>query len=116
MGIDVIKIGEGSRVIDQYPYKGTNVIKGSKVFLLTNSTDITMPSMTNWTTNEVGSYCNLLGIKYNISGYGRVVGQSIEAGTKIDTTTVVDFTLSKKDDEQGDEGIDEDDEDKDKEE
>ncbi len=116
LGIDVIKIGEGTRVIDQYPYKGTNVIKGSKVFLLTNSTDITMPSMTNWTTNEVGSYCNLLGIKYNISGYGRVVGQSIEAGTKIDTTTVVDFTLSKKDDEQGDEGIDEDDKDKDKEE
>ena len=100
-GLEVIKIGEGSRVIAQYPSKGATAIRGSKIFLYTNSTDITMPNMTNWTTNEVGSYCNLLGISYNISGYGRVVNQSIEAGTKIDATGVINFTLSKGNDDKG---------------
>lgn len=94
-GLEVIKIGEGQRIIDQYPSKGATVIKGSKIFLYTNSTDITMPDMTNWTTNEVGSYCNLLGIDYNISGYGRVIGQSISPGVKIESGATISFTLSK---------------------
>ncbi len=98
LGLEVVKIGEGSRIIDQYPEKGSQVIRGSKIFLRTNSTDISMPFMSGWTTNEVGSYCNLLGINYNISGYGRVVGQSVEAGTKIDSGTVISFTLTKGDD------------------
>lgn len=104
LGLEVITIGGGTRVIDQYPNKNTVAIKGSKVFLSTNSTDITLPSMTNWTSNEVGSYCNLVGIKYNISGYGRIISQSVQAGAKVDATTVIDFTSSKKDDtkESGD--------------
>lgn len=95
-GLDVVKIGSGTRVIDQFPNKDATAIKGSKIFLLTNSTDITMPNMKNWSTNEVGSYCNLLGIKYNISGYGRVVSQSVEPGAKIDLGIEIDFTLTKK--------------------
>lgn len=111
LGLEVVKMGDGKRVIDQYPSKGTSSIKGSKVFLLTNSVDVLMPSMTGWTTNEVGSYCNLLGTKYNISGYGRVISQSIKEGTKLDSASIIDFTLSKGD-EEGDKQIGEDGEDK----
>lgn len=95
-GLDVVVIGDGSRVIDQYPFKGNTTIKGSKVFLLTNSDNIIMPSMIGWTSNEVGNYCNLTGIDYNISGYGSVTGQSIESGTRIERGTYIDFTLNRK--------------------
>ncbi len=111
LGLEVVMIGDGERVIDQYPSKGSTVIKESKVFLLTNSTNIVLPSMTNWTSNEVGNYCNLVGINYNISGYGRVASQSVPAGTTVDASTVVDFTLNRKDDKKegsqdGEEGND----------
>ncbi len=102
-GLEVIQIGEGTRIIDQYPTRKTTVTKGSKVFLLTNSLDATLPNMKNWTTNEIGSYCNLLGIAYNISGYGRVINQSVAAGTKVDSSTTIDFTLSKGDQKGSDE-------------
>ncbi len=97
LGLDVVVLGDGSRVIDQYPSKGTTVVKESKVFLLTNSTNIVLPSMTNWTSNEVGNYCNLVGINYNISGYGRVANQSVPAGTVVDSSSIIDFTLNRKD-------------------
>ena len=102
-GLEVIQIGEGTRIIDQYPARKTTVTKGSKVFLLTNSLDATLPNMKNWTTNEIGSYCNLLGIAYNINGYGRVINQSVAAGTKVDSSTTIDFTLSKGDQKGSDE-------------
>lgn len=98
LGLEVVILGDGSRVIDQYPNKGSTVVKESKVFLLTNSTNIVLPSMKGWTSNEVGSYCNLVGINYNINGYGRVENQSVPAGTVVDSTTIIDFTLNRKDD------------------
>lgn len=95
LGLEVITIGDGSRVINQYPTKGSTVVKESKIFLLTNSPNITMPSMLNWTSNEVGSYCNLVGVDYNISGYGRVSSQSVEEGTSITPSTQMYFALSR---------------------
>lgn len=108
LGLEVVVLGDGARVIDQYPSKGSTVIKESKVFLLTNSLNIVMPDMKNWTSNEVGNYCNLVGIRYNITGYGRVDSQSIVPGTVLENNMVVDFTLNRKDDKKesgsGDEG------------
>lgn len=98
LGLDVIVLGTGSRVINQYPAKGSTVIKGSKMFLVTNSLDITMPNMVGWTSNEVGSFCNLLGINYNITGYGKVVSQSVPSGSKLDLNATIDFTLTRKED------------------
>ncbi len=95
MGENVIVIGDGARVIDQFPYKGSEVIKESKIFLLTNSTNITMPDVTNWTSNEIAKYCNLIGINYNISGRGRVTYQSIEPGSLVTPQSSLEIILSK---------------------
>lgn len=100
LGAEVVVIGDGSRVIDQFPNKGSTVISKSKVYLLTNSTNILMPNMIDWTSNEVSNYCNLLGISYNVNGYGRVTAQSIEANTPIDSSSVLNFTLSRGNDEK----------------
>jgi len=100
LGLEVILIGAGSRIIDQYPYKGSTLVLGSKIYLMSNSNEIKMPDMTNWTSNEVASYCNLVGIDYNIHGYGRVKSQSIKAGTLIDSSMSIDFTLSRDDDKK----------------
>ena len=95
LGLDVVKIGEGERIIDQYPEKGTNVIKGNKVFIYTNSTNITMPNMIGWSSNDANSYCNLIGLTCTVEGYGKVISQSIEAGEPIASSSLLSITLNR---------------------
>lgn len=98
-GLDVIKIGNGKVVIDQYPMKGSSVIKGNKVFIRTNSVEVYMPNMLGWTSSEVGAFCNLLDMQYNVSGYGTVIEQSILGGSLLDLNAKLEFKLSRGSDE-----------------
>lgn len=95
LGLNVIKIGNGSKVIDQYPMKNNDLPKGSKIFLLTNSNDLIMPYMIGWTSGDVTHFCNLINIECNINGYGVVANQSINAGEKIESNTKVGIELNK---------------------
>ncbi len=51
--LNVILIGDGKYIINQYPNKSNKTIAGSKVFLVTNSSNITLPNFAGWTYNEV---------------------------------------------------------------
>ena len=95
LGLDVIIIGNGNKIIDQYPMKNSTIIKGNKTFLRTNSIETFMPSMIGWSSNDVRSYCTLLGIECNISGYGKVEKQSIDIGEQINSLSSIEFTLSR---------------------
>lgn len=102
-GLEVITLGDGERIIDQYPEKGGKVTKGSKVFLLTNSLNITLPSMIGWTSNETGNFCTLAKVTCTTSGYGRVKSQSIEPGTVLSIDSKIDFTLTRQEEEETEE-------------
>ena len=86
--ISINVIGNGKYIIDQYPLKNTEILYGNKLFLLTNGDEITMPDMTNWSLNDVKTYCNLIGLKFEYSGYGYVKSQSIPPNTLIDLNTM----------------------------
>jgi penicillin-binding protein 2B len=92
-GLNVISIGDGTKVIKQYPIKNESVLKGSKVFLLTNYTNLFMPNMTGWTSSEAVSFANLINLKYNVNGYGIVTSTSIAAGSSIDLNSTLDINL-----------------------
>ncbi len=94
--IDVIVIGDGSKVIDQYPSKGNLVNEGDKVFLLTNGTDYTMPDMTSWSRNDVSIYSDLTNIKFNFINYGYVINTNKKAGSKFLPSEVIEVTLEPK--------------------
>ena len=100
LGLNAIIIGDGERVINQYPSKGTNLTKGSKIFLLTNTLEYTIPNMKNWTSSDAKNYCNLVGLKCNIEGYGLVKSQSIKAGNKINKDSKLNIVLAKDDDNE----------------
>ena len=55
-----------------------------------------MPDIMSWSENEVVTFCNLIGLKYNISGYGEVVSYSIPSGTIIDSSLVLNIILENK--------------------
>ncbi len=88
-----IVIGNGSKIINQFPLKDTQVLQDSKVFLLTESPDYTMPDIKDWTTSEVISFCNLIGLKYNFTGFGRVKEYSIAKDTIIDLNSTLEVSL-----------------------
>lgn len=87
--IEKIIIGNGKYIINQYPLKNSFVLEDGKLFLVTNSSEITMVDLTGWSLNEVKTYCNLTGLKLEYSGYGYVVSQSINKDTLIDKENMV---------------------------
>jgi penicillin-binding protein 2B len=93
LGIQVIKLGSGKYIINQYPEKGSKVLIGNKLILLTNDTEYKMPNVTGWSSNEVITLCKLLNIKYTITGNGIVTKTSIEPDTIITKDTKIEITL-----------------------
>jgi len=89
-----VVIGKGNYIVNQYPLKGSSILIGTKVFLLTNSMEYIMPDVSGWSANEIVSFCNLIGLKYNLNGYGKVVSTSIEANVTIDINTTLEINLA----------------------
>ncbi len=63
-------LGDGNKVISQYPKKGISV--NGKVFLLTNSSNVTMPDIMGYSRKSVVNLAKILNIDYNIEGIGYV--------------------------------------------
>ena len=82
--INIITIGNGKYIINQYPLKNKTLLSGEKLFLKTNGTEIKMENLTGWSISEVKTYCDIIGLKLEYTGYGYVKSQSIESGTVLD--------------------------------
>ena len=93
MGLKVIVLGDGKYVINQYPLKGTKILAGSKVFLLTNGGNFTMPDVSGWSSNEIITFCKMIDLKYTINGYGKVASVSIPAGETINFENTLEINL-----------------------
>jgi len=84
--VSIIKIGDGTQVIDQYPKAGSDFYTGNKVFLLTNGSNIKLPDFKGWTRKDIISYWNLSGIPIAINGYGVAYDQSILPNSIVSTS------------------------------
>lgn len=91
--LKAVVIGNGANVIKQFPSKNTEVLKGSKVFLLTDGQDFVMPDMKGWSSSEVMNFCNLLGLKVKFEGYGIVESFNFKVNTKIDLSKTLEVVL-----------------------
>lgn len=92
--VNIVVIGNGDIVINQYPNKNTKLLSNNKVFLVTNGDNITMPSVIGFSRNDVVRLCKMLNIEYKINGSGYVVSQSITEGNPINGT--LEVTLENK--------------------
>lgn len=90
--INTVILGNGDKVIAQYPIKGTEVNKIDKVFLLTKST-IKMPDLKGYSVRDFKAFANLVGIEYKIDGVGYLVKQSIIPGDAIKEDSVLEATF-----------------------
>ncbi|HAB67251.1 MAG TPA: hypothetical protein DCE23_07780 [Firmicutes bacterium] len=90
LNLNVIKLGNGKNVINQYPTKNQVVLAGTKVFLLTSDSAYVMPNIVGWSSSEVNIFAKLLGIRLKSTGYGKVKTQSIPEGSPISSLSVLE--------------------------
>lgn len=81
-GMNTIIIGDGSKIIDQYPKPNLKMSKNNLIFLKTEG-DITLPSFKDWSLRNVLVYKTLSGLNIEIVGEGFVQSQSVSENTVI---------------------------------
>lgn len=86
--IKVTVLGDGDKVINQYPYSNSVILNNEEVILITNG-NITMPSLIGYSRIKAISLLNLLNIDYEIEGYGFVSEQSISKGALIEDKVLI---------------------------
>lgn len=94
--LSYIVLGDGDKVIDQYPIKGSTVTIYDKVFVLTNSNNIIMPNIMGWSSSDVTNLANILNITLEVDGYGFVISQSIASGTVLSGDSKLAVTFQAK--------------------
>ena len=94
--LKVVTIGNGERIINQYPTSNITVLGNDIVFLVTDSLEIKVPDFKNWSRKDVVTFCNLAGLDYKIDGYGYVIKQSIAANEVLKETDRLSITLKDK--------------------
>ncbi len=95
-GTNVIKIGDGNKIIKQYPLANTKIIKGDKVYLVTNGTKKVMPNVLGYSKSEIDLLCKLLNIGLKYTGEGYVVSQSIKENEIINEESILEVTMELK--------------------
>ena len=91
--LNVVTIGNGDKVIKQYPSAGNDVYTNQRVFLLTNGNEINLPDFTNWTRKDIISFWNLTNLPITMDGYGIGYEQSLAAGSIADGSVEIIIKL-----------------------
>ena len=93
-GLKTIVIGEGDKIISQYPKTGIVLTKKDMVILVTNDKEnIKMPNFKGLSLNETKTILSYLNIKYEIEGNGYVTNQSIKNGTLLEEDMTLKLQL-----------------------
>lgn len=89
-------IGDGKKIINQYPAKGNTIDNHDRVILITTGDNYLMPNIINWSKKDVQSLSGILKFKVNYTGQGYVIKQSIAEKTKLDQNSILDVKLDYK--------------------
>ena len=89
-------IGDGNKIIKQYPSVGTVINTNNRLLLLTNSKEYQMINIKGWSRSDVVSLCNLMNIKVTFEGNGYVKSYNIKDGTVIKKDDILEVKLEKK--------------------
>lgn len=78
-----IFVGDGKTVLSQYPMAKSEVSAKSRVFLQTNGSQITMPSMEGWSRKEAEAFASMANIDLEFDGIGSIYKQDVTSGKEL---------------------------------
>lgn len=87
--VEVLILGSGNKVIEQYPSINSTINEDDLVILKTNSLDNKMINLIDYSQKEAINILNLLNVEYEIEGNGYVYEQSIQVGEEITDKIIV---------------------------
>ncbi len=90
---NIIVLGQGKTVIDQFPHYNDPVKTNEKIFLQTDTSSWVMPSLLGWTKKDVGSLWSITRNGFTIKGNGHVVSQSIQEGELVGKDVEIEVSL-----------------------
>lgn len=94
--IKTIVLGNGDKIIEQYPSKDNILTENDLVVLLTNNYDNKMIDFTNLSYKDAINILKLMDIDYNIEGKGYVYEQNIEKDTILKEDDIIELKLKEK--------------------
>ena len=89
-------IGEGNKVISQYPSKDSVVTSKDRVFLVTNDSNLKLMNLTGYSSKEAKGILETLGMKVKLTGNGYVTWQSVPPDAVITPGMEIELTLNPK--------------------
>ncbi len=89
-------LGNGNKVVKQYPEQTDKITNKDTVYLITNDTNITIPNVVGLSSKVANNLLQLLGVKVKLDGVGYVTAQSVAEGTAITDGLEVTLTLNPK--------------------
>ena len=91
ININTVILGNGNKIINQYPKKGIEVYENGLVVLLTNNCNKQMIDFSGMSYKEVKEILDLMGVEYELNGYGYAYSQNISKGDIIDKKVIIEF-------------------------
>ena len=89
-------LGNGDKIIKQYPEKNDIITNKDTVYLITNDSALTIPNVVGLSSKVASNLLNELGIKVKLEGVGYVTAQSIPEQTPITDGLEITLTLKPK--------------------
>ena len=91
-GVKYEVIGDGNKVINQYPEEGNNI--NGRLLLMTNG-NFTETNLVGLSSKVINNYCKMISVPCNINGTGYVNSYNIERGEN-NVPTKININLSQK--------------------
>ena len=91
--MEAVIIGDGDKIIKQYPTKGTILNVGNKVFLLTNDSKYKTPNIKGWSRNDIQTFADLINLKVTFEGTGYAESYNFKNNEEIDLTKTLEVKL-----------------------
>lgn len=89
-GINTVVIGNGDKVVNQYPGSST-VLLNDKVYLLTNNYNKEMIDVSGMSYKDATNILKMLGINYETEGIGYAYEQSVLPGSVVEDKVIIKF-------------------------
>ncbi len=91
---NIVIIGDGNKIVNQYPRVSTTVSCLDKIFLITNSKETEVPDLKGWSLKDVRIFTKLSNLDLSYEGTGFVMYQSVYG--KIDDDRKINVILANK--------------------
>lgn len=83
--LDVILIGNGNYIVDQYPEKDVTVLDDDHIILLTNGDEIKIPDFNGWSKKDIQAYAYKALLEVEFEGYGYAYEQNLKANSVLES-------------------------------